>query len=161
MCGYSGVPVLFLQYACLAFGTEPHALHKIRRTPLNPFFSKRSVVAFQPKIQEMVEDLCIGLKGCIKRDEVVHLRVAFLSLTLDVICTYGQTVLLERKSHESTDKYNSIWRVFGRSEAAWVFPTVECRHSRNCRICTRDQTVLWYSAILAKDTSSGYQILTP
>lgn len=72
-----------------AFGTEPHALHKIRRAPLNPFFSKRAVAALQPRIEEIIEDLCNGLRGCMLRKEVVELRPAFLSLAIDVVFRYS------------------------------------------------------------------------
>ena len=72
----------------VAFGTEPHALHKIRRAPLNPFFSKRAVAALQPRIEEIIEDLCCGLRGCMQRNEVVELRLAFLSLAIDVVFRY-------------------------------------------------------------------------
>ncbi|KAF6223654.1 hypothetical protein HO133_000497 [Letharia lupina] len=73
----------------IAFGTEPHALHKIRRAPLNPFFSKRAVAALQPRIEEIIDDLCNGLRGCMQRNEVVELRPAFLSLAIDVVFRYS------------------------------------------------------------------------
>ena len=72
----------------VAFGTEPYALHKIRRAPLNPFFSKRAVAALQPRLEEVIEDLCNGLRGCMQRNEVVELRPAFLSLAIDVVFRY-------------------------------------------------------------------------
>ena len=68
-----------------AFDTEPHTLHKIRRAPLNPFFSKRAVAALQPRIEKIVEDLCNGVRGCMQRNEVVGLGPVFLSLVIDVV----------------------------------------------------------------------------
>ncbi len=79
----------------VAFGTEPHALHKIRRAPLNSFFSKRAVAALQPRIEEIVEDLCSGLRGCMQRNEVVELRPAFLSLAIDVVFRYCKFAMIK------------------------------------------------------------------
>lgn len=91
----------------VAFGTEPHALHKIRRAPLNPFFSKRAVAALQPRIEEIIEDLCSGLRGCMHRNEVVELRPAFLSLAIDVVFRYCKFAI---------DYTHSVY-----SRTSWVF----------------------------------------
>ena len=69
------------------FGTVPHELHRLRRSALNNFFSKRSITAFEPKVQELVRDLCEGIKNC-GNDKVVNFSVAFTALALDNVSLY-------------------------------------------------------------------------
>ena len=70
------------------FGTVPHELHRLRRSALNNFFSKKSITAFEPKVQQLVQDLCEGIRKC-GDHEVVNLSVAFTSLALDNISLYA------------------------------------------------------------------------
>lgn len=37
--------------------TTEHSIHRLRRTPLNPFFSKRAVATFTPEIQDHADKL--------------------------------------------------------------------------------------------------------
>ena len=104
-----------------AFGTEPHALHRIRRTPLNPFFSQRAVTSLQPQIEELIEDLCNGLRECMRRGDVVELRPAFLSLAIDVIFRYGEPKTFLWMTSISLMLHTnalskSIWVIFWGSE---------------------------------------------
>lgn len=63
-------------------------LHKIRKAPLLPFFSKRAVLSLEPQIHAKVSQLCTGLASFMARGEPVELNRAFLALTLDVITDY-------------------------------------------------------------------------
>ena len=38
--------------------TPAHDLHRLRRSPLNPFFSKKKVLEFEPIIREKLNNLC-------------------------------------------------------------------------------------------------------
>lgn len=42
----------------MTFTTAKSDLHAIRRAPLNPMFSKRSIAKFEPVIQEKAEFMC-------------------------------------------------------------------------------------------------------
>jgi hypothetical protein len=68
--------------------TESRNLHRLRRAPLMPFFSKRSVNALEPGIVEKVEQLCTGVEGFMRRGEVLDIGIASTALTLDVITEY-------------------------------------------------------------------------
>ena len=61
----------------------------MRRAPLNPFFSKKSVARLEPMIKSVVEKLCTRLRGFQKTKEPVNLRYAFAALTMDVVTDYA------------------------------------------------------------------------
>ena len=62
-----------------------HDLHRVRRSALNPFFSKRSVNELAPFIQNMVNALCARFDDAVKTGEPINLRFAYAALTLDVM----------------------------------------------------------------------------
>ena len=71
------------------FGTVSHDLHRLRRGALNPFFSKKSILAIEPLIQEKVDKLCTILERSRESQEPVELGLAYMALTLDVISHYA------------------------------------------------------------------------
>lgn len=72
--------------------TNPHDLHRIRRAPLNPFFSKRAATQLEPVIETNIEQLCHQLEDYCKNGKIVDLEAAFTALTLDTITKYGTLV---------------------------------------------------------------------
>lgn len=72
-----------------AFTTVPHDLHRARRNPLNPFFSKRSVVQLEPLTRSKVETLSSRFANAADNDDVVRLDVAYMALTTDIISSYA------------------------------------------------------------------------
>jgi len=72
-----------------AFATASHNLHRLRRSALNPFFSKRAIANNEAQIKEKIEHLCRRLKECIENDEVVRLDAAFMALTMDIITQFA------------------------------------------------------------------------
>lgn len=60
----------------------------MRRSPLNPFFSKRSVNEYASFIQSCVSKLCARLEEFQTSHKPVDLQVAYSALTLDVISLY-------------------------------------------------------------------------
>lgn len=66
-------------------GTIDHDLHRVRRSALNPFFSKRSVNDLAPFIQNIVDALCARFDDAAKTGEPIDLRFAYAALTLDVM----------------------------------------------------------------------------
>lgn len=71
------------------FGTVPHEHHRLRRSALNPFFSKRSILGIEPQIQEKVDKLCRRLGAYAGQSEPLNLEAAYMSLTMDVITHYA------------------------------------------------------------------------
>ncbi len=72
-----------------AFGTVPHAVHRQRRTALNPYFSKQSVAKLEPMIGQVVEKLCHRFDQARETGEPVNLGYAFAALAVDVITEYS------------------------------------------------------------------------
>ncbi|KAF2871559.1 cytochrome P450 [Massariosphaeria phaeospora] len=71
------------------FGTVHHDLHRLRRSALNPFFSKSSVAALEPLIQDKVNKLGHALSPHVESGTAIELHTAFIALTLDVISGYA------------------------------------------------------------------------
>jgi len=71
------------------FGTVSQDLHRVRRSALNPFFSKRSITAIGPLIQDKVDKLCTSLSTYVNGERPANLSIAYLSLTIDVISQYA------------------------------------------------------------------------
>ncbi|KAK4212063.1 cytochrome P450 [Rhypophila decipiens] len=71
------------------FSAVTHKHHRLRRSPLAPFFSARSVANLEPIIKSKVEKLCSRFSQLAQTGEVVRLDAAFMALTMDVICDYA------------------------------------------------------------------------
>jgi cytochrome P450 len=70
------------------FGTVPHELHRRRRAPMNPYFSKASVRKLEPVIRRSVAKLLKRLERNQRSGEAVPLVLAFKALTGDIITEY-------------------------------------------------------------------------
>ncbi|KAM7211957.1 cytochrome P450 monooxygenase sdnE [Rhypophila decipiens] len=71
------------------FSAVTYQHHRLRRSPLAPFFSARSVENLEPMIKSKVEKLCSRFSQLAQTGEVVRLDAAFMALTMDVICEYA------------------------------------------------------------------------
>ena len=71
------------------FATIPHDHHRLRRSALNPFFSKRSIVAIESLIQDKVDRLSAAVERYITSGTVLEMQTAYMALTLDVISHYA------------------------------------------------------------------------
>ena len=78
------------------FGTVPHDHHRVRRAPINRFFSRKSITDIEPLIQSKVDLLCTALgeyapdgRDDERAGRVIELGVAYMSLTLDIISHYA------------------------------------------------------------------------
>lgn len=71
------------------FATIPHDHHRLRRSALNPYFSKRSIVAIESLIQDKVDKLCSAVERYIVSSQPLELQTAYMALTLDVISHYA------------------------------------------------------------------------
>jgi cytochrome P450 len=68
--------------------TIGHDHHRLRRSVINQFFSKKSVVDLEPIIQEKTDKLAEKLKQSATRGEVLKFEYALSALTADVITHY-------------------------------------------------------------------------
>ena len=71
------------------FGTVPHDHHRLRRVPLNPYFSKQSVTRLEPLIRGTIEKLCGRFEELRKSGELFEIGRAYTALTTDIITTYS------------------------------------------------------------------------
>lgn len=72
--------------------TVEHDHHRARRSYLNPYFSKRSIIGLEPAILERIGRLCMRLEEAMHQGQVIGLDSAFSALTADIITLrfYGE-----------------------------------------------------------------------
>ncbi|KIW11714.1 hypothetical protein PV08_11016 [Exophiala spinifera] len=108
--------------------TVEHEVHRKRRGALNPFFSKGSIVANMPVIQDKLAVMCARLDEIARngRREVLDLEAVYLALTTDVLtqCSYGWTY-----DYIHNPEWAMTWKLVntgGRASAAIVrsFPLI-------------------------------------
>lgn len=89
------------------FATAPHNLHRLRRSALNSFFSKRSITRVEPLIVDKIERLCQRFEGVIETKEVIRLDAAYMALTMDIIThyAYGQSY-----NYLAEDDFKLSWK---------------------------------------------------
>jgi hypothetical protein len=69
--------------------TNDFAVHRARRAPLSPFFSKRAITALESTVKDKVDRLTAGIEQQhLQTGKVLTLAVPFVALTLDVISDY-------------------------------------------------------------------------
>lgn len=68
--------------------TVGHRQHRLRRSLLSSFFSKKSVLEIGPLIERQIAKLSHRLKNLHGSQEVVQLDAAFVALTSDIISAY-------------------------------------------------------------------------
>lgn len=73
-------------------GTISHDHHRLRRSFLNNYFSKRSVTNLTPMIHEKVDLLMRRFENAYHEGTVRHLQLDFAALTADVITHYSYGV---------------------------------------------------------------------
>ena len=89
------------------FATVGHDQHKLRRGPLNPFFSKKAVVDLEPVVKAKVGILANRFENAQTTGEVVRLDAAFMALTMDVICQYA---FAKDDNMLMRDDFNLAWK---------------------------------------------------
>ena len=89
------------------FATAQHNLHRLRRSALNPFFSKRAIAKTEPIILDKLERLCRRFEDAIKTKEVIRLDVAYMALTMDIIThwAYGESY-----NYLAEDDFKLSWK---------------------------------------------------
>ncbi|KAE8363103.1 cytochrome P450 [Aspergillus caelatus] len=71
-----------------AFGTVDYRRHRIRRQPMNPFFSQQRIRELEPMLRGMVDKLCDGLRAWKDRHAPLHMYHPFNAFTTDVVVEY-------------------------------------------------------------------------
>lgn len=93
---------------CSLVGTISHEHHKLRRSFVNSFFSKRSVTNLTPVIQEKVDKLIQRFENAYKTDKVLTLQLDFAALAADVITHYCYGWARGYLDHSDGSKSNDL-----------------------------------------------------
>ena len=70
------------------FTTVDHDLHRMRRAPLDNFFSKKAVRELESNIMEKVQKLSDRFSQASEQGDVVRADCAFMAVTMDILCSY-------------------------------------------------------------------------
>jgi cytochrome P450 len=92
------------------FLTTPHDLHRARRKPLEPYFSRQGIAHFEPVIQELAQKLEKRFRALEGTHSIVRLDHALVCYTGDMIsrvCCEQTTSLLDAEDF-SKDWYDSL-----------------------------------------------------
>nr|WNS47923.1 CapH [Capnodium sp. TTI-000886] len=71
------------------FCTIPNDLHRKRRAPLNPFFSKKAIMECESIVQEKVAKLCKRIRQAIDDKQPIDLSRGFRAISVDVVTDYS------------------------------------------------------------------------
>jgi len=93
-------------------GTIGYDHHRLRRSFLSSFFSKRSVTSLTPVIHEKVDKLIQRFENAFRDSAVLHLQLDFAALTADVITHYcygwARGYLDDEDSSKSNDLVDAV-----------------------------------------------------
>jgi cytochrome P450 len=95
-----------------AFGTVEHNFHRMRRSAMNPFFSKASVRRLQPVIQEKINKLMSRINGFGESGEVLNIHLAYMANSSGMPDSHVDSALLTM-SQDVIAEY-SFGRNYGR-----------------------------------------------
>lgn len=70
------------------FGTSSHDVHRVRRSAINAFFSKRTITSVEPLIKEKINNLCQLFAKQVGTGQAVGAHVVYFALTIDIISDY-------------------------------------------------------------------------
>jgi cytochrome P450 len=89
------------------FSALGHDYHKLRRGPLNSFFSTKAVVELEPVVKDKVELLAKRFETAQKTGEAIRVDAAYMALTMDVICQYA---FAKDDNMLMKDDFNLAWK---------------------------------------------------
>lgn len=117
--------------------TVSRDLHRSRRTPLQPFFSKQAVLSLEASIQSKVDLMCKGIKErFISSQRILPIGTAFTALTLDVITEYcfGESWNCLNELDFAQNWKDAMTNLFGPvplvKQFPWVLQILNCIPSR-------------------------------
>ncbi|KAJ5826070.1 hypothetical protein N7474_003208 [Penicillium riverlandense] len=88
--------------------TIHHDHHRLRRSFLSNYFSRRSVASLTPYIHEKVDQLIHRFEKAFNNDTVLHLQLEFAALTADVITHYSFGWSYGYLDNESSSRSNDL-----------------------------------------------------
>lgn len=105
-------------------------MHRIRRSALNPFFSRRSVMELMPFLNPIVQNLIDRLEGAAARGETVNLKYAYNALTMDNMTEYcfstrTDRVLLpdfDRQTLDNVESFIYVSQMVRKSPLLAMYP---------------------------------------
>jgi hypothetical protein len=107
-----------MEYA--SFTSCPNELHRLRRGPLNKFFSRAMVLELQSIVQEKADKLCALITRHSKAEEMLDIHHGCRAVSIDVITEY-----MFNKCYDLLDApdlgTNFFELVRGIGPALWVF----------------------------------------
>ena len=123
-----------------AFGTESHDLHRLRRSAMNPFFSKQAISRMEPLIRNLIDKLCVRFERYRETGEPVDTLKAYAALTTDIITKYSFST-----SYGCIDDTNWKWEwpqamfdsttsVHLNKQFKWLFPAMQATRERIVKI---------------------------
>jgi cytochrome P450 len=71
------------------FGTTSNELHRIRRSAINPSFSRKAVLQLEEIVQEKTAKLISRMKDLLDKGKPVDLHHGFRALSVDIITDYS------------------------------------------------------------------------
>lgn len=86
--------------------TIDHQQHRLRRQPLNPFFSKQSILRLEPTLSSMVEKLCSRIDDFKQSGQPMPLRMAYACLTTDIVHLYSFNI---HTNHLDSQDFSPSW----------------------------------------------------
>lgn len=69
--------------------TIPHDHHRLRRQPLNPYFSKQAIRNLEPVLYQSIDKVLQQTRSCVDAGSVLNLSDMFSAFTGDVIMDYA------------------------------------------------------------------------
>jgi cytochrome P450 len=86
--------------------SEDHDLHRIRRKPLDPFFSRRQVQTYEPMIADELKLLDDRFRAMRGKDTVVNMEHVYAAVTGDVI---GKVSVVDPPSFVLDPNFSPEW----------------------------------------------------
>lgn len=86
--------------------TVDHDLHRRRRAPIAPYFSKQAIRRFDPVIRRKLDALNARLEEYEKSGQPVDLDAAFTALTTDIITEYAFGISY---GHLEAERFHPEW----------------------------------------------------
>ena len=72
-----------------SFATAEHSLHRLRRSALNPFFSKRKITQYSPHVQSHMDRLCNRIDSeFVANGKTMNLNNMWGAFTSDIVVGY-------------------------------------------------------------------------
>lgn len=104
--------------------TIPHDHHRLRRSVMNGFFSKRSVRNLEPIIQDKTDKLAERFKEAHEKGTTLKMEYAFSALTADVIThyCYGTSYRYLEDQFPENDLRDAFGGLFLLNHILYFFP---------------------------------------